>query len=50
MSTLSTTEKRKVTFSIGKELYKRLQHHCINAEIKQSEVIEKALENYLPAN
>jgi len=46
MSTPSS-EKRKVTFSIGKELYRRLQHHCIDEDKKQSAIIEEALETYL---
>lgn len=35
---------------IRKELYKELQHYCIDHDIKLKDVLEKAVEEYLDKN
>jgi|GEM_PF-3410876 len=35
---------------IKKELYKELQHYCIDHDTKLKEVLEKAIEEYLEKN
>ncbi|MCJ7634091.1 hypothetical protein MUP77_17105 [Candidatus Bathyarchaeota archaeon] len=35
---------------IRKELYKELQHYCIDHDLKQKEVLEIAIEQYLKRN
>ena len=35
---------------IRKELYKELQHYCIDHDMKLKEVLEKAIEEYLEKN
>ncbi len=47
LTTTKEAEMQKTLVNIPEDLYRQLRHHCIEANLTQSEAITEALKRYL---